>query len=326
MTVGRTMLYLTRAEIESLGLGVTEIIGLLRTAFRERAAGRVLMPAKIWIMRDPETFYSAMPCYLPSIGVAGVKWSSGTPRRASDALPYILSLYILSEAETGAPLAVMDSTWITAMRTGAATALTVECLANAGAQDLAIVGCGVQGRSNLEAIAASPVAVRGVRAYDVRADVAARYADEMSARLRLDVRPAPSARAAIEGASVVVTAGSNDRPSDGLIEPAWISPGTISVSINRDTLWSRAAVDAMDCIVTDDARSIDHMKSHGLFQTVTRVDAELGDIVAGAHPGRARPDARMLAFNLGVALEDLATAAELYRRARERGVGTPLPL
>ena len=68
------------------------------------------------------------------------------------------------------------------------------------------------------------------------------------------------------------------------------------------------------------------MKSHGLFQTVARVDAELGDIVAGAHPGRARPDARMLAFNLGVALEDLATAAELYRRARERGVGTPLPL
>ncbi len=326
MTVDRTMLYLSRADIESLGLGVSEIVGLLRSAFEERAAGRALMPGKIWIMRSPDTFYSAMPCYLPSLGAAGVKWSSGTPRQAGDDLPYILGLYILSDGETGAPLAIMDSTWITAMRTGAATALTVECLANAGAQDVAIVGCGVQGRSNLEAIAASPVAIRSVRAYDINADAAARYADEMSGALRLDVRAAGSAREAIDQASVIVTAGSNDRPPDGLIEPDWIAPGALSVSINRDTFWSRAAIDAMDCVVTDDARSIDHMKEHGLFQTVTRIDAELGDIVAGRHPGRVRADARLLAFNLGVALEDLATAAELYRRARMAGAGTPLPL
>ncbi len=326
MTLGRTMLYLSRTDIEGLGLGVSEIVGLLRSAFQERAAGRALMPGKIWIMRSPDTFYSAMPCYLASLGAAGVKWSSGTPRGPADDLPYILGLYILNDAETGAPLAIMDSTWITAMRTGAATALTVECLANAGAQDLAILGCGVQGRSNLDAIAASPVAVRAVRAYDVKPDVAARYAEEMSGTLRLDVRAARSAREAIDGASVVVTAGSNDRPRDGLIEPEWIAPGAVSVSINRDTFWSRAAIDAMDCVVTDDARSIDHMKEHGLFQTVTRIDAELGDIVAGHHPGRERPDARILAFNLGVALEDLATAAELYRRARAAGAGTELPL
>lgn len=323
---GRTLLYLSRRDVESLGLGFAEIVDRLTFGFTELAAGRAMMPAKVWIVRDPETFHSAMPCYIPALGLAGCKWSSGNPKAAGRGLPYIQSLYLLTDGETGAPLALMDSTWITAMRTGAASALTIRHLVRPGAQAAGILGCGVQGRSHLRALAECVPGIEAARVFDVNPAAAERFTAEMSAQLRLDVRAARSAREALDGADVIVVAGSNERPRDGLIAPDWIAPGAVAVSVNRDTFWTAEAIAAMDRIVTDDRRSIAHMQEHGIFTLVSRVDAELPAIVAGTDPGRTAPGQRIAAFNPGVALEDLVTAAELYRRALDRGVGTRLPL
>lgn len=322
----RTLLYLSRRDVESLGMTFAEIVDRLTFGFTELAAGRVMMPAKVWIVRDPETFHSAMPCYIPALGVAGCKWSSGNPRAAAFGLPYIQSLYLLTDGETGRPLALMDSTWITAMRTAAASAFTIRHLARPGAQVAAILGCGVQGRSHLRAVAECVPGIKAVRVFDINVAAAERLAAETPPELRFDVRVARSVREALDGADVVVVAGSNERPRDGLIEPDWIAPGAVAVSINRDTCWTAEAIAAMELVVTDDRRSIAHMQEHGICTLVTRIDTELGDIVARRHPGRRTSADRVAAFNLGVALEDLVTAAELYRRARGRDAGTWLPL
>jgi ornithine cyclodeaminase/alanine dehydrogenase-like protein (mu-crystallin family) len=127
MTARRTVLYLNRADLDALDLGAPEIIELLRPAFAEYAAGRAMVPDKSWIVRGPDTFFCALQCYLPSLGAAGCKWNSGNPVGAARGLPYIQGLYLLSDAETGSPLAIMDSAWITTARTAAATALAVRC-------------------------------------------------------------------------------------------------------------------------------------------------------------------------------------------------------
>ena len=149
------LLYLSRAEVEAAGVTMAEIIDRLTIAFREKGGGRTEMPPKPGIHPGPpgnDNFIHAMPALITALGAAGVKWVSGFPGNQARGLPYISGLLILNDPETGLPRAVMDATWITAMRTGAATAVAVRRLARPDASILGILGCGVQGRTNLESI------------------------------------------------------------------------------------------------------------------------------------------------------------------------------
>ena len=325
MDEGR-ILYLSRNDVESLGLGLPDIVSLLEFAFREKAAGRTAMPPKHWIERSPDTFYSAMTSYIPALGTAGCKWQSGDPRNPSRGLPYILGLFILCDDETGLPTAIMDSTWITAMRTAAASAVTARHLALKTAQAVGILGCGVQGRTNLEALKLMIPTIKTCAAYDVKTDVAERYSVEMSEKLGMDVRAVATAPEAVMDCDIIVTSGPIQRDSHPVIEPGWVRPGALGVALDYDAYWTPSAVESMDYVVTDDLNQIVHLKEHGYFRKVNRVDAELGDILVGGKPSRTTRDERILAFNLGIAIEDLATATEIWRRALDRGFGTWLPL
>src|SRR5512144_2658405 len=149
----QTVLYLSRADVETVNLPMQQIIDLLETAFREKGNGRVEMPPKPGIHTMPDAFIHAMPAYIPSMKSAGIKWVSGYPENFKRGLPYITGLMILNDAETGIPYAVMDCSWITAMRTGAASALSAKYLARPDSRAVGILACGVQGHTNLEALA-----------------------------------------------------------------------------------------------------------------------------------------------------------------------------
>ena len=160
------ILYLSRADVEATGVSMAEIIDALESAFRELGEGRVEMPPKPGVHSQPDAFIHAMPAYIPAQQAIGVKWVSGYPDNYKRGLPYITGLLILNDAETGMPLAVMDCTWITAKRTGAATAVAARYLARPESSTVGILGCGVQGRSNLEALKVL-FPIRRVVAYDV---------------------------------------------------------------------------------------------------------------------------------------------------------------
>jgi ornithine cyclodeaminase/alanine dehydrogenase-like protein (mu-crystallin family) len=132
-------LYLSRADVESIGMPMTEIIDLLEKAFREKGKGRVEMPPKPGIHTMPDAFIHAMPAYVPSMRSAGIKWVSGYPGNFQRGLPYISGLIVLNDVETGIPYAVMDCTWITAMRTGAASALSAKYLARPDSETIGIL-------------------------------------------------------------------------------------------------------------------------------------------------------------------------------------------
>jgi ornithine cyclodeaminase/alanine dehydrogenase len=319
------ILYLSRADVEAVDLPMADIIAALEAMFVEKGEGRVEMPPKPGIHTRPDAFIHAMPAYIPSVEAAGIKWVSGYPENPSKGRPYINGLIVLNDADTGVPLAVMDCTWITAKRTGAATAVAAKCLARPDSSSVGIIACGVQGRSNLEALACA-FDVRRVRAFDVDLDAAERYAREMSAAVGVDIEVVDSAERAVRGMDIVVTSGPILKIPSPVIEAGWLAEGAFASPVDFDSYWRGAALAEVDKIATDDAAQLDYYRGIGYFAETPAAYADLGEIVSGQKPGRESDAERTMSINLGLALDDMATAPFVYKRACEMGIGTTLPL
>jgi len=319
------LLYLSRRDVEEVNLGMREIIAALEAMFREKGLGRVEMPPKPGIHPLPDAFIHAMPAYIPSMRSAGIKWVSGYPQNQARGLPYISGLLVLNDPETGFPTAVMDCAWITAMRTGAATAVAAKHLARPDSSSVGILACGVQGRSNLEALACA-FEITQVRAFDTAPGVARRFADELGTELGIRIEVVESPRAAVEGMDIVVTSGPILKHPHPAIEAGWLKPGGFGSLVDFDSYWQGPALAEADRIATDDIAQMGYYRSVGYFSQTPEPYADLGEIVAGLKPGRASASERTLAINLGIALDDMAVAPLVLRRAREKGIGTLLPL
>jgi ornithine cyclodeaminase/alanine dehydrogenase len=313
-----SVLYLSREDVEATRLPMSEIIQALEAMFREKGNGQVEMPPKPGIHPRPDAFIHAMPAYIPSVQAAGLKWVSGYPGNQAKGLPYITGLLILNDPDTGVPLAVMDCTWITAQRTGAATAVAARHLARPDSASVGIVACGVQGRSNLEALTCL-FAIRRVKAYDLHSDVAQRYAREMEERLGVEVEP-------VRGLDIVVTSGPILKNPTPPIEPGWLAPGSFASLVDFDSCWQGAALREMDKVATDDLAQMRYYRHEGYFRETPEAYADLGEIVAGKKPGRESASERTAGINLGLALDDMATAIRVYQRAKDAGIGRALPL
>jgi ornithine cyclodeaminase/alanine dehydrogenase len=319
------LLYLSRADVEAVGLDITTIIALLEEAFREKGRGRVEMPPKPGIHTRPDAFVHAMPAFIPAMRAAGIKWVAGYPENHKRGLPYISGLLVLNDVDTGVPYAVMDCTWITAYRTAAATALSAKYLARPESSHAAILACGVQGRTNLEALA-TLFPLTTVFAYDIRRDVQDRFVADMQSRLAVDVIGVETPRDGVARSDVVVTSGPILKHPAPAIEAGWLRRGSFASAVDFDSYWTGEAIAEFDKIVTDDHAQFQYYRKVGYFQATPDPHADLGELVAGDKPGRERPDERTLAINLGLALDDIAVAPEVYRRARARGLGTWLEL
>jgi ornithine cyclodeaminase/alanine dehydrogenase-like protein (mu-crystallin family) len=322
---GGEFLYLSQADVRELNLSMPEIVAALESMFREKGEGRVEMPPKVGVHTMPDAFLHAMPAYIPAQRAVGMKWVGGYPANQQRGLPYISGLLILNDAETGLPLSVMDCTWITAKRTGAATMIAAKYLARPESQTVGILGCGVQGRSNLEALQVG-FQIKTVHAYDSNQNVCETYAREMSDQLGLNVIPVSNPKAAVEGSDIVVTSGPILRKPHATIQRDWLAEGAFASLVDFDSYWHPDALHQVDKFCTDDVPQFEHYREIGYFQNVPKIYAELSDLVPGRKPGRETPQERTIACNLGLALEDIATAPLIYERARAQGVGTWMPL
>jgi ornithine cyclodeaminase/alanine dehydrogenase-like protein (mu-crystallin family) len=323
--LGKNLLYLSHKDVESVGLTMPEILAALETMFREKGEGHVEMPPKIGTHPMPDAFIHAMPAVIPQLKASGMKWVGGFPDNSRHSLPYITGVLILNDYETGVPISVMDCTWITAKRTGAATALAAKFLARPESQVVGILGCGVQGRSNLEALkVAFPISK--VLAYDRHIDRSALYAKEMAAQLGVEVTSVSNPRDAIVSSDIVVTAGPILRTPHATIQPGWLPAGAFASLVDFDSYWDPAALREVDKFCTDDVPQLEHYREVGYFQNIPVIHADLGELVIGSKPGRETPEERTITCNLGLALDDIATAPLIYRRALDRKIGTWLPL
>ncbi|HEY4002347.1 MAG TPA: ornithine cyclodeaminase family protein, partial [Candidatus Xenobia bacterium] len=244
------LLYLTDADVRAVGLDVKTILERLETAFQAHGRREAEMPPKPGIHTKGDAFIHAMPAWIPSLRAAGVKWVSGYPDNPSRGLPYISGVLILNDPDTGLPYAIMDCSWITAWRTGVATALSARYLARPESSVVGILACGVQGRTNLEALAAI-FPLQKVFVYDVRPEVRHAYAQAMSERLRLDVIEVDTPRPAVVESDIVVTSGPILKHPQPTIDADWLRPGAFASAVDFDSYWTGSALRQMDLIATD---------------------------------------------------------------------------
>jgi len=319
------LLYLSQADVDAVGLQMADVIDALEQMFREKGAGQVEMPPKPGIHTRPDAFIHAMPAYIPALESAGIKWVSGYPENQKRGLPYITGLLILNDPDTGIPLAVMDCVWITAKRTGAASAVAARYLARPDSEVVGILGCGVEGRSNLEALNVL-FPLKKVMAYDIDPEAQRHYVEEMQEQFGVEVVPVKEPREAVSGCDIVVTAGPILRVPHATIKPGWFEEGAFASLVDFDSYWHPDAMKDADKFCTDDVPQLEHYQEVGYFQDIPPIHADLGELVTGQKPGRETPAERTMACNLGLALDDMATAPLIYRRAKEQGIGTWLPL
>jgi len=320
------VLYLSKKDVEKVGLSMAEIIETVEDSFCEKGEGRVEVPPKPGIHPRPDSFIHAMPAYIPSMNAAGIKWVSGFPENYKRNLPYITGVIILNDPETGVPICIMDAAWVTAMRTGAATAVAAKYLARRDSKVFGIIGCGVEGRSNLEAIITVFEDLEEVRAYDINKDNLNRYVSEVKEKYDIRVMPADSPRKAVEGCDIVVTATPILKNPNPVIEASWFKDGGFACPIDFDSYWKPEAMHSMHKFCTDDKEQLIYYKSVGYFKDIPEVYADLGEIVTGKKVGRESDSERIMSMNLGLAIEDMSTAVKIYEKAKRKGIGVWLNL
>jgi ornithine cyclodeaminase/alanine dehydrogenase-like protein (mu-crystallin family) len=323
------LLYLSRADVEGLGLSMREVLRAVDDGFAAKGRGRTEMPPKPGIHTRPDCFIHAMPAYVREPEVAGLKWVGGYPPNPAKGLPYITGLLVLNDPETGLPLAVMDCAWLTAMRTGASAGISAKYLARQDSEVAAVVGCGVQARPSLAALVETLPALAAVRCYDVLPTAITAFIAEMGAAFpALRFTACESAATAVKAADVAVTAiPIVTRPAPEL-DAGDLREGALAVSLDYDSAWTSAAMRACDKFCADDVPQLLATRDHGVYfgGIPDAIYADLGELAAGQKPGREHAAERIFSMNMGIAVDDMVTARAVYGLARERGAGTRLPL
>jgi ornithine cyclodeaminase/alanine dehydrogenase-like protein (mu-crystallin family) len=328
------MLVLSGPEVERL-LDLDALVDALATAMADLSSGRASVPERIAaVVPEREALLAAMPGYVPSTGALMSKLVSLFPGNAAHSIPTHQAVIVVFEPDTGTPAALLDGTSITALRTGAGSALSARLLAREDASTLAILGTGVQARSHARAVSR----VRGFAEVLVAGRdpaKARRLAEDLSGKLEARVRALDSFDEAVESADVVCAATHAREP---VVRRAWVREGTHITSVgynpNGRELDDETVADALVCVesrravlapVPAGSRDLVEPIERGVI-TKDDIHAEIGELVSGAKPGRTSPAQITLYKSVGVAAQDAAAAALVLEAARERGVGREVAL
>ena len=317
--------YLSNEDVTALMPPMAEVIELVQETLKQHGAGGTQMPPKIALTPGNDAFLHAMPAYVEATGALGIKWVAGYPSNPVEGKPYIHGTLLLNEAESGRPLAVMDAAAITAIRTAACTAVTARLLADPASEVMTIIGCGVQGRANIEALLSVFPDTERMLAYDNNTETQANFADEVMTTFDLASVIPPEPQEACEGAHVIVTSVPIAKHPQPVIEPEWIQTGTLCVTLDFDSSLTPAAFERADLFVTDDLAQFQHYREQGYFAGVPDPTSDLGAMLNGTGPTRPDGTPIVVSANLGLGILDVALGAVILKRAEERGAGSELP-
>jgi len=325
------VLVLSHADVGRL-LPMSACIEVMADALRATSAGGAVLPLRsmVW-MPDRTGMIGLMPGYLEraerGAGTLGLKVVSIFPGNHAAGYDSHQGVVMLFDTRHGFPLAIMDASSITAIRTAACSGVATRALARDDAGDLAILGSGVQARTHLAAMrAVRPV--RRVRVWSRNAGNAERFAADSP----IPVEVMPTARAAVDGADLICTTTAAREP---VLEGAWLAPGTHVNAVGACFATSReldTAAVARARLVVDRAESA--RNESGDFLLARRDGAigddhilgELGDLLLGRFTARRSADDITLFKSLGIAIEDLAAAHHIYAQALAQGAGVSVPL
>ena len=319
MKLGQEILYLSNADIEACGLGPAAVEAAVEAMFAAKADGSAVMKPKLALHSAGGTLFLASPGVMAAPAYGGIKWVAVADNHDRD-LPHIAGMILLSDGESGIPVAMMDARWVTGARTAAITVVAARHLARPDSQAIGFVACGLQARTHLAALRPHfPIAK--VRAYSRRLTTAEAFATEVRDQ-GLEAEAVAEPRQALEGMDIVITSTPVVPPTAPFLDAAWLSPGSFAGMVDLGKSWHSASLPALDRVVTDD---ISQAGSENLAYREP-YHGEVADLVAGSKAGRATPEERCALVFAGVGLADVAVGAAVYEAARAKGIGQVLAL
>ena len=317
-------LYLSQKEVIDVGLSMKDAISIVEDVFREHGLKQFENPPKPGIHPLSDAFIHAMPAYLPRKQAGGMKWVSGFPGNYKYGLPTIMGLIVLNDVDTGQPLAVMDGGYITNLRTAAVSAVAAKYLANKDAKVLGIVGAGIQGRYHLLSLKEVLNEIEVARVFDINTDVAHKLLSLMSKQVPFKIEVCHTVREVMESADVILTA--TGHLDERIFKDAWVREGALVLPVHTRG-WEKSALNQVDKFIVDDWLQFNSFVggTDGYYAPLPEAYAELGEIVIGRKPGRESRNERIIDFNVGIAIHDVAMASEVLKLAKEKDLGTILP-
>ncbi len=313
-------------------LPVEDCIEVMAGALAALARGAGLQPLRAAIrLPSGAGLLGVMPAYLADIDAPGIKVITIFPGNHGTELDSHQGAVLLFDGQRGRLLAVIDASEVTAIRTGAVSALATRLLARPDAGDLALLGSGVQARSHLAAIARVR-RLRRVRVWSRDPDRAAAFVASAAGAHECEVAAAATAREAVTGADIVCTTTSSRTP---VLEGAWLAPGAhvnavgacipSARELDGEALArARLFVDRRESALNESGDLL-LARGEGAIGD-DHIAAELGEVLIGAREGRRSADEITLFESLGIGVEDVAAAHVIHQRAREQAAGTALEL
>ncbi len=321
-------LVLDRAAIEAVAPPIAEIVDLVEDTYRRDAAGEVEAPTKIGVHPDrPHSFLHAMPAWVSGGGGAlGVKWISYYPGNSARGWPDSSGLIVLNDPEHGLPVAIMEGMWITLVRTASCAAVAARHCARGEPKRLGLVGCGGLGYWTVRVFGAVFPGIEEFYVASKTKESRTRFCGENSALGSWTLRPVDRLEDAVRDMDIVVSSvpQGTERPLQG----AWWTPGTLAIPLDVVSAWDDAAFARLDRLVTDNFDGLTAaIRQRRPDLVLPGGDwASFADVVSGRVPGRTNAEERIMAIPTGVAGVDMTLAWEIYRRARDAGVGSEIAL
>jgi len=307
-------------------LDMKEIIKIVEEAFKLHAEGKVIQPVKNTIHYGEGGRYrlTSLPCYINKKG-AGIKWVANNRDNRNKGLPTISAVLILNDDETSMPISIMDAAWLTSMRTAGHATVAAKYLAKKDSNSIAIIGCGIEGRTHLEAMN-EIFRIQEIRVYDIRKDFAEKYAEEMEEKLNIKIQVVENVSNSVKDADIVCMTTSASKPvvmSKDVGSGCFIA-GTalfrdLDPQLSKDVdKWVLGNVESDFPSLSKSQRIIELSKDD--------VYGELGEIIMGIKPGRENDIERILFSHAGMGLLDVLTGLLIYHKAKVQGVGLQINL
>jgi alanine dehydrogenase len=325
------VLYLTQDEVKQV-LDMKSAFEAVEGGFREMGNKAIEMPPRVYL-HFPKGVLIAMPAYMPKLNAAGTKLVTVHPSNKKDYnLPAVQAKIVINDIDSGSPLAIMDGTYVTAVRTGAAGAVGIKYLARDDASEVGLCGLGVQGRSQIIGLMLVRPKIKKVKIYDILPEAVASFIKDMEAMYPgVDFVPAKSAEEATLNSDIIITCTPSTTP---FIKGEWLKKGAHVSAIGADVAAKReletSVIKKANKLVVDFipqafvVGDFAKPKEEGVISEKD-IYAEMGEIVSGQKIGRSSPDEITLFKATGLAIEDVGTGAKVYELARKKKIGTELP-
>jgi len=317
---------LSAQDIEKAAPPRGDIIRIIEDTYRMAGRGEAEVPTKIGVHPDyPGSFCHAMPAWLPAARALGMKWIAYYPGNFARGLPDSTGIIVLNDPDTGMPVALMEGMWITYARTTACAAVAAKHLCNPDPRCLALIGCGGLGRWSLLMLSEVFPSLAEVRVAS-RTDQSRRdFCGRMASQERWSLRPVEKLEDAVRGADIVIS--SIPQGQDPPLRDEWWSAGAVAIALDVTAAWDAPSFERADRLVTDGYEALGRAAArHNPTLRLPEEYTELAHVVLGTSPGRLHMRERIMVVPTGVASVDMTLGWEIFRRARERGLGTLLLL